>query len=206
MIRINEPRERVYAALLFLLTKENILRDVSKTPFWARHNKDVGEILSGRRHYFRYIEEFFMSNVGAETKSNEFKIRSTYTYLKKIHACLSVIIEKTDGICRERYLCQRFFFHPRFKKFNENSMYSYVSGLQAICMLSTEEDYTQFARDIILNDYYYELTTCEKHKFILELVDLARMKLSPGVAEAFENKVAIYREREKVILGHCSLQ
>ncbi|KAI5171462.1 hypothetical protein PAEPH01_1646 [Pancytospora epiphaga] len=208
MINIGDSRERVYTALLFLLTKENILKDVSKSGIWILHKKDIGKTsLKRKTHNFRYIEEAFMCNVGAESKPEEFKPCTTDTYLRKIHACISDITEKIDGIYRERHLFQRFFFHPKFKKFYEYHMISgYIAGLEVICMVSTEEDYKQLARDLILNNYYYEPTTCERYKLIMKLVDLESMKFLPETAEKFEDKVNIYREREKSILGHYFLQ
>ncbi|KAI5181718.1 hypothetical protein PAEPH01_2828, partial [Pancytospora epiphaga] len=111
-----------------------------------------------------------------------------------------------DEMYRLRHLFQRFFFHPKFKRFTRDGGNNYISGLKATSMLTTKEDFTQFARDLILNDYYGP-TMYGNYDFVLELEDLENMTLFDEVTETPKcDKIDIYRMREKAILGHYYLQ
>ncbi|KAI5180823.1 hypothetical protein PAEPH01_2757, partial [Pancytospora epiphaga] len=199
MIRRYVSSDWAFASVLFLLTKEDILKDASKNPSWIKYEESFENARVSIYRRFKVIEFSFMYNLsgGESSKYRSREMSSESKYLEKIRSLLLCLIDKNNEIYRLRHLCLRFFFHPKFKRFTRDNGNSYISGLKATSMLTTKEDFTQFARDLILNDYYGP-TMYGKRDFVLELADLENMTLFDGVTEISKcDKMAIYRMREK---------
>ncbi|KAI5169724.1 hypothetical protein PAEPH01_0945 [Pancytospora epiphaga] len=149
-ISISNFYERMFALILFSLTKENILREVNKSPEWAKHIKNK----NGKRHNFPYIENMFMMN--ADLNSILLKPHCPYTYVERINSIFMKLIKGNKEMQRERYSYQQLLFHPKFKIFNNRQMKSYILGLSKTDQLDSKERCVQIARDLIFSEYYYE--------------------------------------------------
>ncbi|KAI5168526.1 hypothetical protein PAEPH01_0207 [Pancytospora epiphaga] len=171
--------EKLFALILFNSTKENILREVNKSPEWTKH------ITSKNRkdHNFLYIENMFMRN--ADSNLILLKPHCPFTYVERINRIFVKLIEATKGMQRERYLYQQLLFHPKFEFFNNCLMKLYIPGLSKIGQLDNEERRVQIARDLIFNEYYYE----------------SAAKLSPELVEGKGNiekfRIALVKECER---------
>ncbi|KAI5177068.1 hypothetical protein PAEPH01_2458 [Pancytospora epiphaga] len=142
--------DRIFTLILFSSTKEDILRDVSKTPAWA-------EYIKTRRtshHKFAYIENIFMYNVDSSLKLS--KSTCPYKYVIGIDKSPLNPLNTDKGMYREYYLYQQLLFHPKSAFFN-CSIISYVLGLDKIGKFAYKERRIQIARDLIFSEYYYKL-------------------------------------------------
>ncbi|KAI5182503.1 hypothetical protein PAEPH01_2896, partial [Pancytospora epiphaga] len=96
--------DRLYALILFSLTKEDILRDVIKTPEWAEHMRNR----SINRFRFTYIEDIFIRNIDLSLKLS--KSYFSNNYIIKITDTLFDLISANKMLYRERYLYQQVLF------------------------------------------------------------------------------------------------
>ncbi|KAI5176585.1 hypothetical protein PAEPH01_2383, partial [Pancytospora epiphaga] len=142
--------DRLYVLILFSLTKEDILRDVIKTPEWAEYMRNR----SINRFRFTCIEDIFIGDVNLSY--NTFKFHYLRSYVKSITVTLSDLVNTNNVLYREQYLHQQLLFQPKLKVFNNYSMMPYVWGLYNTGYLDNKERRIQIARDLIFNKYYYK--------------------------------------------------
>ncbi|KAI5183263.1 hypothetical protein PAEPH01_2930, partial [Pancytospora epiphaga] len=149
MMNIRKSLDRLFATFLFSLTRDDILRKVSKTPKWIEHVKNR----NWKTHKFIYIESIFMYNT--DPYSNQMKISPPSAYIERITGSLSKLICVNKNLHRECYLYKQLLFHTKFKIFNGPMMPSYISSLDKAGQLNNKENRVQFARNLIFNEYYH---------------------------------------------------
>ncbi|KAI5176499.1 hypothetical protein PAEPH01_2316, partial [Pancytospora epiphaga] len=206
MINIQTSRERVYTTFLFLLTNEKLLRDVERSSFWITHRENLKSSLPKKVHTFKYIEDVFMYNASEESEHRQTISCSAHIFLRRIDDFLNNLISEVNGNYRERNLAMRLFFHPKFKIFKEFYSHDYIYGLTSMSLLDIKEDRVQLARDFILNDYYYESAINGGHDFFMDMEDLRNMKILSEAVEDVNDKIDLYRKREKEIMGSHLLE
>ncbi|KAI5170314.1 hypothetical protein PAEPH01_1329, partial [Pancytospora epiphaga] len=192
----SNSKDRMFALILFSLAKEDILRNVSKTPMWAERIKDKNTCLQK----FKYIEIIFMYNVDLSLILLESYLPNIY--LKRIADAVNNLINMTEGMHRERYLYQQLLFHPKFNFFNNSMMVLYIMGLDNIGQLNNKEKRLQIARDLIFNKFYYESII----KLRSEL-----MKIKGNISEFGTSLIEEYKryknetdiENERIALKNC---
>ncbi|KAI5169663.1 hypothetical protein PAEPH01_0898 [Pancytospora epiphaga] len=189
MINTTDTYNRMFTFLLFSLTKENILRDVKKTPEWTEHEKSKCE----KKHGFIYIENIFLCNSYQHVPS--LKGCLPIVYHKRITSIMHKLITVEKRMYREHYSYKYLLFHPKFEIFNNYLMAEYIEGLNEIGQLDSKEKRLQIVRDLLFSRYYYE--SAEKLELGEAEGTLKEFEIClKEEREHYKNKIDIEKERE----------
>ncbi|KAI5177024.1 hypothetical protein PAEPH01_2433, partial [Pancytospora epiphaga] len=190
-ISMTNSYERMFTLILFSLTKENILREVNKSPEWAKHIQNKNR----KRYSFLYIENMFMKN--ADLNSISLGPHSTYTYVKRINSIFIKLIKGNKEMQRERYSYQQLLFHPKFKFFNNYRIKLYILGLGKIDQLDSKERCVQIARDLIFSEYYYKSAMNLNSELVEEEGNLEKFRIAlMEECKRYGNESIIKNERD----------
>ncbi|KAI5173450.1 hypothetical protein PAEPH01_1988, partial [Pancytospora epiphaga] len=199
--KMYNSNERLYYTFLLLLTKENILKEAKESSLWEDYKKNSK---AGYGKAFQYIEDMFMININNIDKASRvtIKMRSTVDiYIKGIGIYMAKLLKTKNASHRERYLCSRLIFHPKFKVYKDD-LSSYLHGLKHAHILDEKKVRTQLSRDLIFNDYYYEVIKLDVVGFIKDLEDSKRPPITREAEVDINKKIDIYRRNEKIIMNN----
>ncbi|KAI5172480.1 hypothetical protein PAEPH01_1756 [Pancytospora epiphaga] len=189
----NNVADKMFALILFSLTKENILRDVNKTPEWTEYVKNRNT----KRHKFAYIENIFMYNANLSLKLSE--SYCPYGYIKIITKILLNLINTNQALYRERYLYQQLLFQPKFEPFNNSKMNLYIFGLNDIGQLDNKERRIQIARDLMFNKFYLKSAVELKTRLIGNEKNLEELRMRIEMEyKRYENEACLESERKAI--------
>ncbi|KAI5168755.1 hypothetical protein PAEPH01_0393 [Pancytospora epiphaga] len=185
------PSDKLFALVLFSLTRESILRDADKSPVWTDHMKNRNV----KNHRFAYIENIYMYN--ANPGSKLLKSYSPCSYVRKITDIFLSLINTNEGLYREHCLYQQLLFYPKFDICNNSMMKSYILGLSKAGQLDNKERRMQIARDLIFNKFYCKLAMKLPSKLIKAEGTLKEFRKSlEEECECYKNATDIENERK----------
>ncbi|KAI5169729.1 hypothetical protein PAEPH01_0950 [Pancytospora epiphaga] len=196
MMNIHDFHERLFALILFSLTKEDILREVNKTLGWSLHIKNR----SINPHVFAYIEDIFMYNANSNSIVSELYYPNVY--IERITSIYIRLINRNKEMQRECYLYQQLLYHPKFELFTNYAIKSYILGLNKTGQLFSEKKCVQIARDLIFSKYYYESAVNLELVLIKTEGPLGKFKKSlEEECKQYGNLTSI--ENERMALENC---